>query len=175
MPAAETDFAFAALSEEWGFLGAIALLGLFLMLLMTMMGISARSGDKFGAMLALGMASVLFWQVFVNAAMCMGLFPVVGIPLPFISYGGTSLIMSMFAVGLTINVGMRRYHFLDRPIQGTSKAWVENTTIPAEPAPRIRRLAPYDPKEPEFHPAFRMPHSRPWLKHLIKKPWVEEY
>ena len=175
LPAAETDFAFAALSEEWGFLGAIALLGLFLLLLMTMMGISARSGDKFGAMLALGMASVLFWQVFVNAAMCMGLFPVVGIPLPFISYGGTSLIMSMFAVGLTINVGMRRYHFLDRPIQGTSKAWVENTTIPAEPAPRIRRLAPYDPKEPEFHPAFRMPHSRPWLKHLIKKPWVEEY
>jgi rod shape determining protein RodA len=177
LPAAETDFAFAALSEEWGFLGAITLLGLILALLLTMLGVAARSGDKFGAMLALGMASVLFWQAFINVAMCMGLFPVVGIPLPFISYGGTSLVMSMMAVGLTINVGMRRYHFLDRPIQATSKIWVEAQTAAeaADPAPRIRRLAPYDPKEPEFHPAYRMPHSRPWVKHLIKKPWVEEY
>jgi rod shape determining protein RodA len=176
LPAAETDFAFAALSEEWGFLGAITLLGLLLALLLTMLGVAARSGDKFGAMLALGMASVLFWQAFINVAMCMGLFPVVGIPLPFISYGGTSLVMSMMAVGLTINVGMRRYHFLDRPIQATSKIWAESqAAVPAEAAPRIRRLAPYDPKEPEFHPAYRMPHSRPWAKHLVKKHWVEEY
>ena len=174
LPAAETDFAFAALSEEWGFLGAVSLLGLFLLLLLTMLGVAARSSDKFGSMLALGMASVLFWQAFINVAMCMGLFPVVGIPLPFISYGGTSLVMSMMAVGLTVNVGMRRYHFLDRPIQATSKVWVEaHQPAPSDPAPRIRRLAPYDPKEPEFHPSYRMSHNRPWLKHI--KPWVEEY
>jgi rod shape determining protein RodA len=175
LPAAETDFAFAALSEEWGFVGAASLLGLFLLLLLTMLAICHRSGDKFGAMLALGMASVIFWGAFINVAMCMGLFPVVGIPLPFISYGGTSLVVSMMAVGLTLSVGMRRYHFLDKPIQAASKIWVETQIPQADPAPRIRRLGPYDPKEPEFHPAYRMTHIRPWVKHLIKKPWVEEY
>ena len=176
LPAAETDFAFAALAEEWGFVGAISLLALFLLLLLTMLAVSARSGDKFGAMLALGMASVVFWGAFINVAMCMGLFPVVGIPLPFISYGGTSLVVSMMAVGLTLSVGMRRYHFLDRPIQETSKAWVESQPPePAVPAPRVRRLEPFNPKEGELHPAYRLPHSRPWIKHLIKKPWVEEY
>jgi rod shape determining protein RodA len=177
LPAAETDFAFAALSEEWGFLGAIALLGLLLLLLLTMLAASDRAGDKFGAMTALGMASVIFWGAFINVAMCMGLFPVVGIPLPFISYGGTSLVVSMMAVGLTLNVGMRRYHFLDKPIQATSNVvWAEAQPVPVDAAaPRIRRLAPYDPNEPEHHPAYRMPHSRPWLKHLIKKPWVEEF
>ena len=175
LPAAETDFAFAALSEEWGFMGAASLLGLFLLLLLTMLAVSARSGDKFGAMLALGMASVIFWGPFINVAMCMGLFPVVGIPLPFISYGGTSLVVSMMTVGLTLNVGMRRYHFLDKPIQATSKIWVETQPVPVDPAPRIRRLGRYDPNEPEFHPSYRMAHERPWLKHLIKKPWVEEY
>jgi rod shape determining protein RodA len=175
LPAAETDFAFSALSEEWGFVGGAALLGLFLLLLLTMLAISARSGDKFGAMLALGMASVVFWGVFINVAMCMGLFPVVGIPLPFISYGGTSLVVSMMAVGITLNVGMRRYHFLDKPMQATSKIWVETQSEPVDPAPRIRRLGPYDPNEPEFHPSYRMTHNRPWVKHLIKKPWVQEY
>jgi rod shape determining protein RodA len=175
LPAADTDFAFAALAEEWGFLGALFLMGLFFTLLATMMGVVLRSGDTFGALLALGMSSVLFWQIALNLAMCLGLFPVVGIPLPFISYGGTSLMMAILAVGVTLNVGMRRYLFLDKPIKEASKVWPESKAA-AEPETRIRRLLPYDPNEPELnHPAHRLPHCRPWLKHITKKTWVHDY
>jgi rod shape determining protein RodA len=174
LPAAETDFAFAALAEEWGFLGAIALLAVFLLMLWTMMGTSARSGDAFGAMLALGMASVLFWQIAINVAMCLGLFPVVGIPLPLISYGGTSLVTIILAVGLVLNVGMRRFLFLDKPMQATSRVWI-GVPLAKEPTVQVRSLSPYDPKEPEPHPAHRLPHRRPWLKHLIRKDWVGEF
>lgn len=172
LPAADTDFAFAAFAEEWGFLGAMALLTAFLLMLWTMLSTSVRSGDTFGAMLALGMASVLFWQIAINVAMCLGLFPVVGIPLPFISYGGSSLVTLMVAVGLSLNVGMRRYLFLDKPMQATHKVWIDVPAAKTEPSVQVRPLAPYDPKEPEFHPPHRLTHVRPWAKHLAKKDWA---
>jgi rod shape determining protein RodA len=175
LPEADTDFAFSALAEEWGFVGAIGLLSLFFILLYSMIAVVLKSGDTFGALLVLGLTSALFWQITLNVAMCLGLFPVVGIPLPFISYGGTSLLMTIMSVGVAFNVGMRRYLFLDHPIREGAQVWLESTSVASEPLTRIRRLLPYDPKEPEHHPAHRLPHCRPWLKHMVKKSWVQEY
>jgi rod shape determining protein RodA len=175
LPAAETDFAFSALAEEWGFLGSTMVLLLFFTLIWSSLGVVRRSGDMFGALLALGLASLLFWQMTINVAMVTGLFPVVGIPLPFISYGGTSLLITMVGVGLVVNVGMRRYLFLDESVQENSKVWERGIPEPQfQTSFSVRRLSPHDPNEPDQHPAHRLPHCRPWLKHLAKKSWVQE-
>jgi rod shape determining protein RodA len=175
LPAAETDFAFAALAEEWGFVGALALLALFLSLCWAALGVVRRSAEMFGTMLALGLTSMLFWQAAINVAMVTGLFPVVGIPLPFISYGGTSTLVAMVGVGLVLNVGMRRYVYGDDPVTENPKVWRNGLLVPAvAPELQVRRLKPYDPLEPELHPAHRLPHCRPWAKHLTDK-WLREF
>ena len=107
LPEAHTDFAFAVLCQEMGFLGALAVLGLFLLLGWYGIKIAIRAADGFGMMLAAGTTVLIVGQGVGNMAMVAGLLPVTGVPLPFISYGGTSLIVNMAAVGLLISVGRR--------------------------------------------------------------------
>ncbi len=170
LPEGETDFAFATLAEEWGFVGCMVVLALFLCLLSSSLAMARRSRDRFGSLIALGLTAFLFWQVIINIGMVAGLLPVVGIPLPFISYGGTSLLVTIMAVGLILNVGMRRYLFQDEPVRENPYVWREGpseeervmVTVP------VRRLAADTPFNPELHPQNRLPHVRPWAKYLRK-------
>jgi rod shape determining protein RodA len=104
-----TDFVFTAVAEEMGFVGAATLLILYAVLLIRGLRAASLARDSFGAMLATGLSSYLAFQVFVNVGMTMGLVPITGIPLPFVSYGGSSLVMSSLAVGLLLSVRMRRF------------------------------------------------------------------
>ncbi|MBW1709139.1 MAG: rod shape-determining protein RodA [Deltaproteobacteria bacterium] len=111
LPEQQTDFAFSVFAEEWGFVGALVLLGLFFLLLVWALRIANRSQDRFGALLGVGLVLLIFWQFFINICMVIGLMPVVGIPLPFISYGGSSLVTLFIGVGLLLNISMRRFMF----------------------------------------------------------------
>ncbi len=109
LPEQHTDFIFSVIAEEWGFMGSVVLLALFLMLIIWGLSIAHRCRDPFGTILSVGLTGMIFWQVFVNIGMVMGLLPVVGVPLPFISYGGSSIIATMICIGLLMNVSMRRF------------------------------------------------------------------
>jgi rod shape determining protein RodA len=111
LPAQHTDFIFAVFSEEWGFVGCLLLLAAYLLLIVYGLRVVERAKDRFGALLVFGMLSIIFWHVVINIAMVTGLLPVVGVPLPLFSYGGSALATMMFAVGLMINISMRRYVF----------------------------------------------------------------
>jgi rod shape determining protein RodA len=111
LPAQHTDFIFAVFSEEWGLVGCLVLLACYFALLVYGLKLVERAKDRFGALLVFGMLSIIFWHVVINVAMVMGVLPVVGVPLPLFSYGGSALATMMFAVGLMINVSMRRYVF----------------------------------------------------------------
>jgi rod shape determining protein RodA len=111
LPAQHTDFIFAVFSEEWGFVGCFVLLACYFALIIYGLRLVERAKDRFGALLVFGMLSIIFWHVVINVAMVAGLLPVVGVPLPLFSYGGSALATMMFAVGLMINVSMRRYVF----------------------------------------------------------------
>lgn len=109
LPEQHTDFIFSVLAEEWGFAGSAVLLFLFLMLIIYGLNVAYRCRDPFGIILSGGITAMIFWQVFINIGMAMGLMPVVGVPLPFISYGGSSIITMMICIGLLMNVSMRRF------------------------------------------------------------------
>jgi rod shape determining protein RodA len=109
LPEQHTDFIFSVLSEEWGFVGSAILILLFLLLIIWGLNIAHSCRDPFGTIIAVGISAMIFWQVFINIGMVMGLMPVVGVPLPFISYGGSSIATMMIAVGLLMNVSMRRF------------------------------------------------------------------
>ena len=109
LPEQHTDFIFSVFCEEFGFVGAALLMALYLGLLLRGLAIAARARDRFGALLVLGVMSIVFWQVVVNVGMVTGLLPVVGIPLPFFSYGGSSLFGLLVGIGLVMNVSMRRH------------------------------------------------------------------
>jgi rod shape determining protein RodA len=111
LPEQHTDFIFSVFSEEWGLIGAVGLLGLYFALMARMLVIASRSRDRFGVLLCVGVATIVFWQVVVNIGMVTGIMPVVGIPLPFFSYGGSSLVCLLIAIGLVMNVSMRRFLF----------------------------------------------------------------
>ncbi|MBW2060777.1 MAG: rod shape-determining protein RodA [Deltaproteobacteria bacterium] len=111
LPEQHTDFAFSVFAEEWGFVGAFVLLGLFFLFMIWGLRIVSRSQDRFGALLGVSLVLLIFWQVFFNLCMVIGLMPVVGIPLPFISYGGSSLVTIFIAIGLLLNISMRRFMF----------------------------------------------------------------
>jgi len=111
LPAQHTDFVFSVLAEEWGLLGGFILLGLYLFLILWGLNISIRSKDRFGAIVAFGVVSMIFWHMIINIGMALGIMPVVGIPLPFMSYGGSAIISMMAGVGLLLNISMRRYIF----------------------------------------------------------------
>jgi rod shape determining protein RodA len=109
VPEQHTDFIFTAVGEQLGFIGSATLLALFAFLIWRALRIAALSRDLFGTLLATGIAALWAFQIFVNIGMTMGIMPITGIPLPFISYGGSSLITNFVAVGLLLNVHMRRY------------------------------------------------------------------
>jgi rod shape determining protein RodA len=109
LPEQHTDFAFSVFAEEWGFVGSAFLVFLYLALSLWGLLIARNCKERFGQLLALGVTALLFWQVFINLCMVTGLMPVVGIPLPLFSYGGSSLITTMLAVGLLLNLRMRRF------------------------------------------------------------------
>ena len=111
LPAQHTDFIFAVFSEEWGFLGCLILLLMFFALIVYCLRIVQRAKDRFGALLVFGMTAIFFWHATVNVAMVAGVLPVVGVPLPLVSYGGSALASLMFAIGVIMNVSMRRFIF----------------------------------------------------------------
>ncbi|MDG2050643.1 MAG: rod shape-determining protein RodA [Myxococcota bacterium] len=111
LPTQHTDFVFSVLAEEWGFLGSTVVLLVFVALLLWGLWIARNSKDGFGAMLAVGLVGTLFWPAAINVAMVLGLAPVIGVPLPLFSYGGSALLSASIAIGLLFNVSMRRYVF----------------------------------------------------------------
>ncbi len=111
LPTQHSDFVFSVLAEEWGFVGSVAVLTLYAAMLLWGLAIARNSKDSFGAMLALGLVGVLFWPAAINVAMVLGLAPVIGVPLPLLSYGGSALLSSLVALALLLNVSMRRYMF----------------------------------------------------------------
>ena len=108
VPEPENDFALANWAEEYGFLGVLTLLMIYFMLLMWAIYIAWTARDRFGMLLAIGMATIIFWQVLVNTAMVVRWAPVVGITLPLISYGGSSVLCMMFCIGILMNVSIHR-------------------------------------------------------------------
>ena len=108
LPEKQTDFIFTMLGEEFGMVGGLALLGLYTLLFIYGFAIAMRSRNQFGRLVAIGLTLNLFLYVFINIAMVMGLIPVVGVPLPLISYGGTAMLAVMIALGLVINVYVHR-------------------------------------------------------------------
>lgn len=109
VPEQHTDFIFTVVGEEFGFAGAAIVLLLFAVLLWRAFRIAMLSKDQFGTYLAAGIASMFAVQMFVNIGMTVGIMPITGIPLPFVSYGGSSMIANYIAVGLLLNVHMRRF------------------------------------------------------------------
>jgi rod shape determining protein RodA len=108
LPEKQTDFIFTMLAEEFGMVGGLALLGLYSLLLIYGAAIALRSRNQFGRILAMGLTCNLFLYVFINIAMVMGMIPVVGVPLPLISYGGTAMLTVLLSIGLLINVYVHR-------------------------------------------------------------------
>ncbi len=109
VPEQHTDFIFTALGEEFGFVGAAFVLALFAILMWRAIRIAYLSKDAFGTYLAAGIAAMFAIQMFVNVGMVIGIMPITGIPLPFVSYGGSSMLANFIAVGLLLNIHMRRF------------------------------------------------------------------
>ena len=108
LPIAESDFAFAGLAEDLGFVGAVILFALYAVLLLAALRIAFRARDPFGLLVAGGVATMLAFQIVVNVGMAISLMPITGIPLPFISHGGSSLVSICFALGVLQSISMRR-------------------------------------------------------------------
>lgn len=108
LPEDHTDFIFSSNTEALGFVGGVVLILLYAALLLRIVFISMRAKDEFGAFIVIGVACMLFMHIFENVAMNIGIMPITGIPLPFFSYGGSNLITNVMAMGLVLNVYMRR-------------------------------------------------------------------
>jgi len=111
LPEHHTDFIFAVLGEEWGFLGCAIVLALYAALILWGLTRGVRTQDRFGAIVAFGVVAMIFWHVVINVGMVLGMMPVVGLPLPFLSYGGSSAVVTLIGIGLLLNVRARRYIF----------------------------------------------------------------
>src|SRR5262249_44404436 len=111
LPEQHTDFIFSVLAEEWGFVGCFILLLLYFGLLSSGLGIASKARDRFGAFLAIGIVAMLFWQIIVNISAVIGLMPITGITLPFMSYGGSSVLSLCVGIGLLQNIHLRRFMF----------------------------------------------------------------
>ncbi len=109
LPERHTDFIFSVIGEELGFMGAVILLGLFLWLLSAALAISASSRDLFGALIVIGVMSMWLFQILENMGMTIGIMPVTGIPLPFMSFGSSFMVTNLAAVGLLMSVWAHRY------------------------------------------------------------------
>jgi rod shape determining protein RodA len=108
LPQQHTDFVFSVLGEEWGFLGCLAALSAFALLVTRGMHLAMKARSRFASLLVVGICSAIMFHVAVNVSMTLGLAPVTGIPLPFLSYGGTFLLATMAQMGLLFNVSIRR-------------------------------------------------------------------
>ncbi|MBS1958884.1 MAG: rod shape-determining protein RodA [Bdellovibrionales bacterium] len=111
LPEHHTDFIFSVFSEEWGFIGCGVLLLCYALFLMSGLSVAYQSNDKFASVLAFGVVSIFFWHVFVNMGMVMGMLPIVGVPLPFMSYGGSALLTAMSGVAILVNIANKKYMF----------------------------------------------------------------
>lgn len=111
LPEQHTDFAFSVFAEEWGFIGCFVLLIMYALLILWGLNVANRCNDRFGSLMAVGITAMLFWHIIINIGMVIGLFPVVGVPLPLFSYGGTSMLTSMIGIGILLNISMRRFMF----------------------------------------------------------------
>lgn len=108
LPERHNDFIFAVVGEEWGFIGCSIILGLYLLLVAVILGIAGRTRDTFGRLICVGVATLFGFQVFLNTGVASGLLPVTGVTLPFMSFGGSSMLASFIALGLVLNVGAHR-------------------------------------------------------------------
>ncbi len=111
LPERHTDFIYSVLSEEWGLFGSMVTLSFFMVLFLIGIKIASQANDKFAALLTVGVMSYVFWHMFINIGMVIGLLPIVGIPLPLLSYGGTSMLTTMCGLGIVSSVAYRRYLF----------------------------------------------------------------
>jgi rod shape determining protein RodA len=111
LPEAHTDFIFASFAEEWGLLGCVLLLCLYYLLLRQGIKIALRTNEQFGRLLGLGICFLLAMQIFINIAMNFGIAPVVGLPLPLLSYGGSAVLVTYAALGILVSIERRRAAF----------------------------------------------------------------
>ena len=111
LPEQHTDFIFSVLAEEWGFFLSAILLLIYLFLILWCLNIAKIAKNKFGSLLTVGIVAILFWEVVINVGMVTGLLPVVGLPLVLFSYGGSSLVTTLAAMGILMNISMRRFMF----------------------------------------------------------------
>ncbi len=109
LPEQQTDFVFSVFAEEWGFIGGLILMVMFISLIIWGLKIALHSKDLLGTILAFGITALIAWQVVINMGMVLGMLPVVGIPLPFLSYGGSAIVTLLAAIGLLMNVSVRRF------------------------------------------------------------------
>lgn len=112
LPANHTDFVFSVIAEEWGFVGAIFVLSLNLFIIWRGLLIAHRAKDPFGTLVAVGCVSMFFFHLVINVGMTLGVMPVTGLPLPFITYGGSTMLTFLIAIGLLLNVGLRRHKIM---------------------------------------------------------------
>ena len=110
LPDQHSDFPFAVFAEDWGFAGCLVLVALYTFLILWALRIAATAKDRFGAVLAVGVASIIFWHAFFNLGMVTGILPVVGVTLPLFSSGGSSVLTIMMGIGLLMNVSIRRFY-----------------------------------------------------------------
>ncbi len=109
LPDQHSDFPFSVWAEEQGFMGALLIVGLYLFLILWGLKIASQAKDRFGAVCAVGVSAMMFWQTVINLGMVCGVLPVVGMTLPLFSYGGSSVITVMLGIGLLMNVSLRRF------------------------------------------------------------------
>ncbi len=111
LPEHHTDFIFAVIGEEWGFLGCGLVLALYLALILWGLTRGVRTQDRYGSIIAFGVTAMIFWHVVINVGMVLGIMPVVGLPLPFLSYGGSATVVNLIGIGLLLNIRARRHVF----------------------------------------------------------------
>ena len=108
LKARHTDFIFAIIAQQWGFLGCLALLGLYVLIISCGLEIAANNTDPFGKLLATGIVATFVVEIIINVGMTVGLMPITGLTLPLVSYGGSSLVVSILCIGLLNNIGRCR-------------------------------------------------------------------
>lgn len=111
LPERHTDFIYSVLSEEYGFFGSLIVIIGFVFLFLLSFEISLKARDRNGALITVGVTAYLFWHMFINIGMVIGLLPIVGVPLPLLSYGGSGMLTTMLGLGLVSSVSYRRYLF----------------------------------------------------------------
>ena len=109
LPEKTSDFIFSVVAEEWGFVGSVLLLALFGFIVLRGIQTAFEAKDKFGALLASGITTIFFFHILINVGMVLGVMPVTGLPLTFVSYGGSNLLMSMISIGILLNIRARKF------------------------------------------------------------------